>query len=121
VTLTSLWHFTAPSNVRLRSAFQSHKPVICLHWPLNQDMKSRARGRRDCSETRRNSSLPTAGKGKHAIPIGLTSQSERPKYAPSGVPITFAHSSRTWTTNLPDLIQERDSCQKYPLVKETFF
>ena len=22
---------------------------------------------------------------------------------------------------LPDLIQEADSCQKYPLVKETFF
>ena len=40
---------------------------------------------------------------------------------PEACAATFAHSSRTWTTDLPDLIQEGDSCQKYPLVKGTFF
>jgi hypothetical protein len=33
----------------------------------------------------------------------------------------FAHSSSTWTIDCLNLIQEGDSCHKYPLVKETFF
>ena len=48
------------------------------------------------------------------------SQSE-PNTLPLVSGANLAHSSRTWTTDLPDLIQEGDSCQKYPLVKETFF
>ena len=84
-------------------------------------------------ETRRNRPLPAA-----QIPSAVTtrllhrwkirqirsvllSQSERQDALPLVSGATFAHSSRTWTTDLPDLIQEEDSCQKYPLVKETFF
>ena len=54
-------------------------------------------------------------------PSKMLSQSARPNLLPVVSGATFAHSSRTWATDLPDLIQEGDSCQKYPLVKETFF
>ena len=53
--------------------------------------------------------------------LGQTGVDILASFVPEVSSATFAHSSRTWKTDLPDQIQEGNSCQKYPLNKGTFF